>query len=97
MCKMDQEHDDNGVFVFVKWLIIAAGAVVAYVRLTSAMCTLHSDSLAFHSAQNFFFFFFCLDIRTANELYSLVYSTCYRANKKKIVVHDYDIYEQQVL
>lgn len=36
MCKMDQEHDDNGVFVFVKWLIIAAEAVVVYVRLTSA-------------------------------------------------------------
>lgn len=40
MCKMDQEHDDNGVFVFVKWLIIAAGAVVAYVRLTS-VATVH--------------------------------------------------------
>lgn len=40
MCKMDQEHDDNGVFVFVKWLIIAAGAVVVYVLLTSA-ATVH--------------------------------------------------------
>lgn len=45
MCKMDQEHDDNRVFVFVKWLIIAAGAVVAhiyvYIRLTSAAATMH--------------------------------------------------------